>query len=457
MNKRVLIIGGGVSGLTTGWKLAEKGFEVTLLEKEDTVGGLARSAKAYGCAFDYGPHQLYTDFDDVAEEWKELLGEDLLTCSKNARVRFWGKILNYPLSTGDILLNIPLTLSARCFADYAWTHLCNKFRPVRNASFEDWVIDHFGNTLYRIHFGPYTEKVWGIPPSRLTADAAEKRIAVQSLWQVLVRTLFKTRARYSIKTKIHHSPYQGSFRYPRKGPQQLVERLAERLEAAGGVVRTGVRVDAVEVERRRVCYRDESGETAQDYDELVNTIPINAFPRLCTPRLPEKLLEAAGNLRFRALCLLHLVVGRPQVTGAHWIYFPEPHLSFQRTAEYSNFSRENALEGKASFSLEIPCFVGDERWRASDSELFTEAMVGLKETGLLEEKDVEDYFVVRTEHAYPLFEIESQQRTLDLLAFFRERHPEIHFTGRQARFSYINIDHCMHFANEVAQEIERSR
>ncbi len=197
---RVVILGAGVSGLTTGWKRAERGCSGTLLEKNDTVGGLARSSKRNGCSFDYGPHQLYTSFDDVRDDWKELLSDDLLLCTKEARVRFRGKILRYPLSTSDILHNIPLTLSAKCFLEFAGHNLFGKKREVK--SFEDWVVSRFGRTLFDIHFGPYTEKVWGIPPNRLTADAAEKRIAVQNLWDILRKTFSKQKAQFTIKTKV---------------------------------------------------------------------------------------------------------------------------------------------------------------------------------------------------------------------------------------------------------------
>jgi protoporphyrinogen oxidase len=451
--RRVVILGAGISGLTTAWKLAEKGWRVTVLEKEETVGGLARSVRTDGCSFDYGPHQLYTSFDEIVEEWRDLLGEDLLTCTKVARVRFYGKVLHYPLSTGDILHSIPLTLSARCFANFAWTRLKNLLRSTRDDSFEDWVVNRFGRTLYSIHFGPYTEKVWGIPPNRITADAAEKRIAVQSLWQVLLKTLFKTKARYKIRTKIHHSPYQTTFRYPRKGLSQLVDRLLERVEGASGTVLRGAVVEGVDLDASRVLYRDSQGEQSLEFDQLVSTLPIDLFPRLCRPAPPEDVLAMSRALRFRALCMLHLVVKRPQVTPAHWIYFPEPHLNFQRSAEYSNFSRECAPEGRSSFSLEIPCFVGDERWTAPDSELFAEAMKGIEETGILRRDEVESYSIVRTPNAYPLFEIESQRQSEAVLAHFRQQHPRVHFTGRQARFSYINIDHCMRFAGELATRI----
>ena len=56
MNKKVLILGGGVAGSSMAYYLTEKGYDVTLIEKNSRVGGLARTCYYSGHPYEFGPH-----------------------------------------------------------------------------------------------------------------------------------------------------------------------------------------------------------------------------------------------------------------------------------------------------------------------------------------------------------------------------------------------------------------
>ena len=45
MNKKILVLGGGVAGSSIAYYLSEKGYDVTVIERNSTVGGLARTCK----------------------------------------------------------------------------------------------------------------------------------------------------------------------------------------------------------------------------------------------------------------------------------------------------------------------------------------------------------------------------------------------------------------------------
>jgi phytoene desaturase len=60
--KRVLIVGAGPGGLTAGMILAHRGFDVTVFEARDVVGGRNAPLKADGYTFDMGPTFLMMNF-----------------------------------------------------------------------------------------------------------------------------------------------------------------------------------------------------------------------------------------------------------------------------------------------------------------------------------------------------------------------------------------------------------
>src|SRR3989338_1244849 len=96
METHVVILGGGITGLSTAYKLSETGFKVTVLEKSDNYGGLAATFKYKDFLLDYGPHKIYTQLP-VMEEFKELMGDRLLEIEKQSKVRLQGTYFNFPV------------------------------------------------------------------------------------------------------------------------------------------------------------------------------------------------------------------------------------------------------------------------------------------------------------------------------------------------------------------------
>ncbi|TXK44458.1 phytoene desaturase [Pontibacter qinzhouensis] len=71
--KKVIVIGSGFSGLSAATSLAAEGFEVTVLEKNATPGGRARSYSAQGFTFDMGPSWYW--MPDVFESYFQNFGK----------------------------------------------------------------------------------------------------------------------------------------------------------------------------------------------------------------------------------------------------------------------------------------------------------------------------------------------------------------------------------------------
>jgi len=181
------VLGGGICGLAAGFTLAEHGERVTLIEAQDFLGGLATTLRgATNAGFDFGPHAYHARNQRVLDMFKEIASDGFPAQAKNVRIKFRGKYYKYPLEAMDIARSMSPLLAVRAFFDYFIEVVRMRVRPRRIVSAEDWVIQGMGKTLYGLFFGPYTQKVWGMPPSRLAASFAQHRIPQINLWKVAV-------------------------------------------------------------------------------------------------------------------------------------------------------------------------------------------------------------------------------------------------------------------------------
>ena len=230
---RVLVLGAGPAGLTAAHALVGAGHDVTVLERDDIVGGLSRTEERDGFRFDLGGHRFYTKSPEVEALWRETLGDELLLRPRLSRIFYNGRFLDYPLSASELVRKLgPIELS-RAGASYAAARL----RPAGpQETFEQWVTHRFGRRLYETFFESYTEKVWGVPCSELRADWAAQRIRELS-FSTAVRAALRPNAEPEATSLIR------SFLYPRRGPGQMWEAMAARVEAQGGRVLTGHAVE----------------------------------------------------------------------------------------------------------------------------------------------------------------------------------------------------------------------
>jgi len=194
--REVVILGAGLAGLAAANSLANQGFQVTVIEAAPHAGGLAASFTIdteWG-KFDYdnGPHRFHTGEDHLNDEVLALLGDNVCTAERQSRIFLYNRFFFYPLQGANIL-RLPKLVLAHAFLDYLAVKVRNLFPSLRKPddNFENWVVNRFGQKLYDIFFGVYTEKTWGIPCTEISADWAAQRISLLSLWDTIKKTLFR--------------------------------------------------------------------------------------------------------------------------------------------------------------------------------------------------------------------------------------------------------------------------
>lgn len=452
--KHIVVLGAGITGLSTAYKLAEDGFQVTVLEKSDRVGGLARSYVRGGYTYDYGPHRFHTHNPELIELIERLLGDNLGIRERQSRIFMDNRFFFYPLKLGNLLRNLPPTVLINSFLGYLAIKAKNTLREAPDANFEDWVLNRYGRPLYRKFFGVYTEKTWGIPCTEISADWASQRITLLSFWDAIKKTVFRPKGGNTPRT------YVSKFWYPKKGGiGEICRRLAEEIEKMGGRVILGADVrglDAAGGQVERVRYHHEDAEREVQPDAVISTVPLTLLCRMMNPGPSAEVLAQINAMTHRSMVFVYLALSRDKITDDHWIYLPEDTLTVHRISEFKNFSPANAPAGETVVCCEITCDFEDEVWTCPDEKLREIAVNDLVRIGLIKKEEVIDEWSHRTRFAYPIYDLQYAER-LESAKGFIEQFVNLHTAGRQGLFKYNNMDHSLEMGLEASKDLKHER
>jgi protoporphyrinogen oxidase len=441
MSAGPVIIGGGPAGLTAAYELSKLGATSTVLEADDQVGGLSRTVHYEGFRFDIGGHRFFSKVPLINATWREILGDEFLLRARMSRIFYDGKFFDYPLKPANALLNLGLIEAIRVGLSYARSHIA----PERDErSFEAWVTNRFGSRLYEIFFKTYTEKVWGMPCSEISADWAAQRIKNLSLIEA-VRAAWIGSGRNGegevITTLIEQ------FHYPRLGPGMMWDRCAELLDERGVPTLRGLTVERVRHEAGRVVAvvaRDPRGQlTEVPASHCISSMPVRELIRALDPAPPDVVLQAANALRYRDYLTAVLILGKAEVFLDNWIYIHSPEVKLGRIQNYKNWSPEMVPDSsKTSLGLEYFLWEHDEEWDWPDERLIELGTRECARIGLVDPRDVEDGTVVRMRKAYPIYDHAYVEHLATIRAWLAGI-GNLELIGRNGQHRYNNQDHSM--------------
>ena len=442
---RVIVLGGGPVGLAAALDLAERGVQVTLLERQDHLGGNAGSFQIAGVNVDYGSHRLHPASDpQVLDRIKELLGDDLLVRPRHGRIRLMGRWIHFPLQPLDLVLRVHPR-----FALGVATDLVRKILPAGHSqekeTFAQVLHAGLGRTICQEFYFPYARKLWGLDPEEISPIQAYKRVSAGSIGQMLRRLLPGGTGSGAANSK-------GVFYYPRQGYGQISEAIGAAAVRAGAEVRVCSTITAIRVQEggATVVVDDDSGEQVLVADQVFSTIPVTRLSKLIEPVAPEAVRRAADSLAFRSMLLVYLTLKQDRFTEFDAHYFPGEEFRFTRVSEPKNYAAVEEPQGRTVLCAEIPCFQHDQLWSMPDDALGQLVATGLADAKLPIRAPIAAVDVRRIPYIYPLYR-RGYERHFEALDSWISGLPRMLSFGRQGLYVHDNTHHAIYMAQAAAR------
>ncbi|MCA9452819.1 MAG: NAD(P)/FAD-dependent oxidoreductase, partial [Nitrospira sp.] len=437
----VVVIGAGPAGLTAAYELGKNSSSSLILEAGKQVGGISQTVNYRDFRFDIGGHRFFSKVPMVTELWNEILGDHFLLRPRISRIHYNQHFFDYPLKATNALAGLGVVEALLVCFSYAKVKV---FPNAQEENFEQWVINRFGYRLYQIFFKTYTEKVWGISCTEISADWAAQRIKNLSLKEAVRNALLGQRG--GKKGEIVTSLIE-QFHYPRLGPGMMWERCEELVAGFGSQTLKGMKVEGIRHRHGRVdCVsaRASSGELVEfEGSHFVSTMPLRELIEAMDPQPPEKVIEAALGLRYRDYLTVVLVVNCEDVFPDNWIYIHSPEVKMGRIQNYKNWSPYMVPDpSRTSLGLEYFLWDKDDEWTWSNERLIEFGTRECAQLGLINPSEVEDGTVVRMEKAYPVYDHRYQDHVRTIRQYL-ETFSNLQTIGRNGLHRYNNQDHSM--------------
>ncbi len=490
-----IIIGAGPAGLTAAYELLQHTDIIPIvLESDEDVGGISKTINFKGNRIDIGGHRFFSKSNTVMKWWQEMLpienGENefeityhkqqkkivptqgistnkdnvMLIRERLSRIFFLGKFFNYPLTlTFDTLKNLGIIRIIRVGCSYVWAQL---FPTKPEATLEDFYINRFGKVLYKTFFKDYTEKVWGLPVRSIDASWGAQRVKGLSLTKTVLHAFLKKQKK---ERDIHQKDIETSliekFLYPKFGPGQMWNIVAEKITARGGKIflqhkvktinNPGIRIHSV-----TAINKITGEEISFEGDYFFSTMPVKDLVLGFSHPIKEEAMTIGSHLVYRDFITVGLLLSDLKIKNAdgspikdNWIYIQEKNVKVGRLQIFNNWSPYMVNDpSKIWIGLEYFCNEGDEIWNLPDNKMIKLAKEELHMINIIDHKNVEDAVVIRMPKTYPSYVGVYDQ--FDIVKNEINTFENLFLIGRNGMHKYNNQDHSMLTAMQAVQNIK---
>lgn len=441
MKEKTVIIGAGLTGLSTAYHLCEKktGFandyagESLVIEKETTAGGLCRSFYHNGFTFDTGGHFLHTEDNYVKSLIGKLLKRNRKLVKRKSKIFIKDRFIPYPFQGN--LYYLPDEMKVECLSEYINAHVSNNIdKTLKSKNFSEWVRSNFGNGIAKYFMEPFNRKLWRVPLKEISAEAMKRYIPVPDMNEIVSGALCKSRKAFG---------YNQEFYYPAKnGIQSLVNSFKTGLDN----IITGSEVVRINSKKRNLILNTGSEIS---YDNLVSTMPLPEVAK-CIYDAPQIVKKAGSDLRCNSLVIVNIGFKGKPAGKMHWIYLPEEKYECYRIGFYSEVAGSMAPKGMTSAYVEFSVNRGKEK--ADIKGLERKAVECLKKMKFIKgKKDVLSCQSVFIDYGYVIFDSNREQCVGTINNYLNNN--GIYSEGRYGGWEYSTMSDAIISGKKLAEKI----
>lgn len=495
MSKIAVIIGAGPAGLTAAYELVTRtDIKPVIIEQSNDIGGISKTVVHNGNRMDIGGHRFFSKSDIVMKWWQKILpiqGSDskddilidlnfqrkrsqvkiskggpdpektdkvMLIRQRLSRIFFLRKFFDYPITlNGKTISNLGISRIVKI----GWTYVWIQIFPVKNVnSLEDFFISRFGKELYLTFFKDYTEKVWGVPCSEIAADWGAQRIKELSISRALLhalKSIFKIEK--SIEQKNTDTSLIEQFMYPKLGPGQMWETVAQIIEEKGGLIIKNSEVIELNIGNNQVnglTYLNHTTNTRSEIvgDYFFSTMPVKDLMNAMGNKVPSIVLTVSDGLQYRDFITVGLLLNKLKIKNEtkiktlnglvpdSWIYIQERDVKVGRLQIFNNWSPYMVADiDKVWIGLEYFCNEGDTLWEMKNDDFIQFAINELQSIDIIDKNDVLDSTLIRVPKTYPAYFGTYSQ--FNVIRDFTDKFENLFLVGRNGMHKYNNQDHSM--------------
>ena len=425
-----LILGGGLTGLSTAWFLGKLAREAQvaepswlLVEKDSRLGGLTRTEVIKGYHFDHTGHWLHLRHAEMKAMVAEVMGDEMIRVARRSRIWSHGAMTHFPFQQN--LHGLPLDVAHECLmgaVQAALDQARGEQPPATN--FRDFCLQRFGKGITERFMVPYNTKLWGCAPEEITADWCSRFLPKPDLSQI---------AAGALGIVDDQAGYNASFVYPRTGGIETFARAIAK-PLAQQQIRLNTRPESIDLAARTCRLTD---GTTVHWQRIVSSLPLPELLELVGD-LPDSVTQAAAKLRCTSLRYMNLGIARPDVLGdVQWLYVPEPKYPFYRIGSFSNAVPSLAPAGSSSLYVEVAANATE-----SDEEVKASVRTFLRERGWLgADSDIEVEEIRHLKYGYVVFDDAYFGAKEAILPFLQQA--GVASLGRYGAWVYASMEDAM--------------
>ncbi|MDR3218913.1 MAG: NAD(P)/FAD-dependent oxidoreductase [Dysgonamonadaceae bacterium] len=495
-----VIVGAGPAGLTAAYELLKQTTNhPVVFEATDKIGGISQTVQYNGNRMDIGGHRFFSKSQEIMDWWNRMMPiqgkpafDDILLENKDkpyvingpdpekedrvilyrqrvSRIFFLRKFFDYPISLKmETFTNMGLWRTLKSGFAYIFSQIYKK----PNDTLENFYINHFGKTLYQLFFEDYTEKVWGVHPSKLGADWGSQRVKGVSISAVVKDMLVKKFSSKKDNKKVETSLIE-QFIYPKFGPGQLWEIVADEVQKDGGEIHLQSEVKKIQISGNKVVsveYEKDGKSVRFPCDHLFSTMPVkDLIAAIEGIDVPTDVKRIAAELPYRDFITVGLLVKKMKISNKTkiktynervpdtWIYVQERDVKVGRLQIFNNWSPYMVKDYQNTMwiGLEYFCTEGDELWTMDNESFIKMAIDELVKIDVIDKEDVLDAVRIKIKKAYPSYF--GAYYELDKVKSFLNTIENLYCLGRNGQHRYNNMDHSMLTAMEAVRNVKENK